>query len=138
MTQKHQICVRSRRAVYLRFTANLQSCRIIALLSRKEVFSHYFRLSFLCCNHLNVIVIYVLYVSKLYQICHFNFPVQLQCFGRKEKKIKSLSIEKRKGCYLGTEELPQKAVRVIHAVHSSVTAGDNTEYFLEWCRESIG
>lgn len=56
----------------------------------------------------------------------------------KKKKIKSLSIEKRKGCYLGAEELPQKAVRVIHAVHSSVTAGNNTEYFLEWCRESIG
>ena len=106
MTQQHQSCERSRQAVHLRFTANLRSCRIIAVFSRKEVLFSLFLTVIPMSNHLNVIVIYVLYFSKLYQMCRFNFPVQLQCFGRKNKcHQQKKKRRRRKGSYLGTEEL---------------------------------
>ena len=141
MTQQHQSCERSRQAVHLRFTANLRSCRIIAVFSRKEVLFSLFLTVIPMSNHLNVIVIYVLYFSKLYQMCRFNFPVQLQCFGRKNKCHQQKKKKKKKEGKLFRNrriELLQKVVRVTHAVCTSVTASNNTAGFLEKCNEVQG
>lgn len=66
----------------------------------------------------------------IFQSCiKFAILISLSNFNVSAGKKKSLSVEKWKGHYFGTEELPQKVIRVIHAVHSSVTAKKTQSIF---------